>query len=124
MDLATFSPPARSRTARRRPHRFGRSSLVSSSSTRCRRWTPAPSPEDLSALLQEWRGRIGGHPQQARQILSKLLVGRLTFTPKTENGVAFYEFTGSGALEPILAGVLPPAGSGGAPGVIRPLHTG
>ena len=51
---------------------------------------------------------IGGHNRQARQILTKLLTGRLTFTPKIESGSAFYEFTGTGALEPILAGVLPP----------------
>ena len=35
------------------------------------------------------------------------MVGRLTLTPKTENGVAFYEFSGTGALDPILAGLLP-----------------
>jgi hypothetical protein len=32
---------------------------------------------------------------RARQILQKLVVGRPIFTPKTENGVAFYEFSGS-----------------------------
>jgi hypothetical protein len=54
--------------------------------------------EELEKILGEWRGWIGGHPQQARQILGKLVVGRLTFTPKVEAGTAFYEFTGTGAL--------------------------
>ena len=86
---------------------------------------------DLEKLLVEWRTWIGGRNRQARQILTKLLVGRLTFTPKIEAGSVFYEFTGTGALEPILDGVLPhepgqdlTVRRGGAPGVIRPLHTG
>ena len=36
------------------------------------------------------------------------MIGRLTFTPRVEDGRPFYEFKGVGALEPILAGVLPP----------------
>ncbi len=47
---------------------------------------------DLEALLTDWREWIGGHPQQARQILHKLVGGRLTFTPRMEQGVPFYEF--------------------------------
>jgi hypothetical protein len=41
---------------------------------------------DLGKLLVEWRTWIGGHNRQARQILAKILVGRLTFTPKIEAG--------------------------------------
>ena len=44
---------------------------------------------DLEYLLVEWRTWIGGHNRQARQILTKLLIGRLTFTPKIESGSAF-----------------------------------
>lgn len=78
---------------------------------------------DLEALLTDWRDWIGGHPQQARQILHKLVVGRLTFTPRMEEGVPFYEFTGTGALEPILARILPPVRNNGAPGVTPAPHT-
>jgi hypothetical protein len=70
--------------------------------------------EELDKIRGEWRSWIGGHPQQARQILGKLVVGRLTFTPKVEAGTAFYEFTGTGALQPILAGVLPPGNRSGS----------
>jgi hypothetical protein len=63
---------------------------------------------ELTRLLSEWQGWIGGHNAQARQILQALVIGRLTFTPRVEDRRPFYEFKGVGALEPILAGVLPP----------------
>jgi hypothetical protein len=63
---------------------------------------------ELTRLLSEWQGWIGGHNAQARHILQKLVIGRLTFTPRVEDRRPFYEFKGVGALEPILAGVLPP----------------
>lgn len=36
----------------------------------------------------------------------ELVAGRLTFTPKQGGGAWFYEFTGVGVLELVLAGVL------------------
>jgi hypothetical protein len=49
---------------------------------------------DLEKLLAEWPSWIGGRSHQARQILQKLVVGRLVFTTKTEDGTVFYEFSG------------------------------
>ena len=46
------------------------------------------------------------HVAQARQVLRKVLAGRLTFTPRTGRRPAYYEFEGEGRLEPILAGLL------------------
>jgi len=60
---------------------------------------------DLEELLSDWRAWIGGHNRQARQILQKLVAGRLTFTPVEDAGAWFYEFEGIGVLEPVLAGV-------------------
>lgn len=52
--------------------------------------TPARMREQLSARLSDWTGILRRHPAQARQILKKLLVGPLRFTPKGDH----YEFEG------------------------------
>jgi len=44
------------------------------------------------------------HLPQARQILSKMLRERLTFTPETRGAERGYRFTGEGSLMPLLAG--------------------
>ena len=63
---------------------------------------------NLENLLGKWREWIGGQPQHARQVLHKLVVERLTFTPNAEAAVPFYEFSGIEALEAVLTGILPP----------------
>ncbi len=69
----------------------------------------------IEGALADWRGLLGRHPQQARQILTKLLAGRLTFTPRLEppatnpaetRGERAYLFTGAGRLDAILSGVV------------------
>ena len=62
---------------------------------------------ELKALLEDWRVLLAKHTPQARQILRKLLDGRLAFTPREEEGVRYYEFCGKGVLDPILTGALP-----------------
>jgi hypothetical protein len=52
-----------------------------------------------------WVGLLQAAIPRARQILAKLLVGRLVFTPRAEG--RYYEVTGRGRLDPILSGVLP-----------------
>jgi hypothetical protein len=37
---------------------------------------------DLRDRLDDWRGLFQRHPREARQILRKLLLGRLVFTPE------------------------------------------
>ncbi len=56
----------------------------------------------LKDMLADWRALLTHHLQQGRQILRKILDGRLRFTP-TEEG---YAFEGTGRLEPVLAGVI------------------
>ena len=62
---------------------------------------------ELSLILDDWRALLAKHAPQARQVLRKLLDGRLAFTPQEEDGVRYYEFTGKGVLDPILTGALP-----------------
>jgi hypothetical protein len=44
--------------------------------------------------------------QEARQILRRLLVGRLVFRPQIGEGRPYYEFSGEGSLSRILAGIV------------------
>ncbi len=80
---------------------------------------------DLHARLTDWQGLLGRQPVQARQMLAKLLDGRLVFTP-TEDGTV-YEFEGKGRVEPVLAGVVGevatggPAKAGGSPWRFEPV---
>jgi hypothetical protein len=66
-------------------------------------------PETLAASvparLTDWQGLLERHPAQARQILRKLLVGRLIFTPQADQTGAWYEFTGQATYGKLLAGV-------------------
>jgi hypothetical protein len=59
---------------------------------------------ELRARLADWRGLLQRHPREARQILRKLLLGRLTFTPEEKDGERFYRFTGQVTLGRLLAG--------------------
>jgi DNA invertase Pin-like site-specific DNA recombinase len=73
---------------------------------------------DLAGRLTDWQGLLSRQTIQARQILAKLLEGRLIFTPATDGTI--YEFEGKGRVEPVLAGVVGASGpfsakAGGAP---------
>jgi hypothetical protein len=54
--------------------------------------------------LTDWQGLLAGQPVQARQMLRKLLEGRLVFTPMAD-GTAV-EFRGTGVLDPVLRGIV------------------
>jgi site-specific DNA recombinase len=65
-----------------------------------------PAPVDLSALrpkilalLADWKGLASRHVQVTRQLLRKLLIGRLTFTPGDQGVI---RFSGQGTLSPII----------------------
>jgi hypothetical protein len=58
---------------------------------------------DLRGRLRDWRGLWEGSVGEARQMLRLLINDRLTARP-VERG---YEFSGSGTVEPILAGIAP-----------------
>ncbi len=71
---------------------------------------PDLNRDELEQILRDrldvWRGLLGRHIGQARQILRKLLVGRLVVTPEGDHA----EVTGTGSLGPFLSGVLLPKG--------------
>jgi hypothetical protein len=48
-----------------------------------------------------YRKLLRGHWPQMQQILRRLVVGKLTFTPKLNGD---YEFAGRGTVRPLLAG--------------------
>ena len=62
--------------------------------------------KDLRARLTDWQGLLQRHVPQARQIMKKFLVGRLVFTPKTDEMGRAYEFTGQGSMGRLLAGLV------------------
>ena len=57
---------------------------------------------NLRQRLDDWRGLLRRHVPQARQILRKLVDGRLTFTPKTDH----YEFVGQWTLGKLMSGLV------------------
>ena len=63
--------------------------------------------EDLEQRIQEWRGLLRRRAVQGRQILSKLIDGRLLMTPHTDQTPAYYEFSGTGTLTGLLSGIVP-----------------
>ena len=58
---------------------------------------------DLTARLTEWRGLLSRHTAQARQLLRKLLVGRLTFEPATRADGRYVQISGTGTIGPLAA---------------------
>ncbi len=58
---------------------------------------------EVKEELAQWKRTTT--PEQKRRILGTLLTSRLVFTPREDNGRAFYEFEGSGSLSPILSGL-------------------
>ena len=59
----------------------------------------------LRARLTDWQGLLAREPAHARQMLRKLLDGRLVFTPLAGEG-SLVEFTGTGTLDPVIAGII------------------
>jgi hypothetical protein len=60
----------------------------------------------LEAKFDDWRGVLHRQAPTARQILKKLLDGKITFTPKNEG---YYEFEADGVLTKMLVGVTHPS---------------
>ena len=59
--------------------------------------------KELSGRLAEWRTLLQQEPSHANRLLRQVLVGKLRMTPE-EHG---YRFTGTGTIEPIVAGLVP-----------------
>lgn len=75
---------------------------------------------ELSSRLTDWQGLLGRHPERSRDILRKLLVGRLILTPRERDGARVFEFRGK-ATSGALLGRRGRCERYGAPGVIRSL---
>ena len=69
----------------------------------------------LRVAVTEWRAVLGRQVGQARQIVTKLLAGRLTFVPERRNGRCGFRFQATGTVEKLIAGVVP--------GQLSTLHT-
>ena len=61
---------------------------------------------EIRARLTSWQDLLGRQIAQARQILRTLLPERLVFRPHLGEGHPYYEFSGRGALDRLLAGVI------------------
>jgi hypothetical protein len=61
---------------------------------------------ELRELLTDWQGVLEGEPAQARQILRKLLEGRVVLTPRINGRERTYEWTATATYGRILTGVV------------------
>jgi hypothetical protein len=57
-------------------------------------WDPTALAGEFQTLLGEWHTLLRGEPVQARQILRKLITGRLRMTPEIRPDGRFYRWTG------------------------------
>jgi hypothetical protein len=67
--------------------------------------------KDLRTRLDEWRSLLGERTVVARQIVTKLLDGKIVLTPITiEDGTAAYELKANFTLGRFFSGILAPTG--------------
>jgi hypothetical protein len=57
---------------------------------------------EVEVRLADWRGLLSRQVTQSRQILKRLLVGRIVFRQREDGG---YEFSGQASLDRIVAGL-------------------
>jgi len=61
---------------------------------------------EIQERLGDWRGLLRRNPQQARQMLTKLVSARLRFTPHVENDARWYDFAAECTLGYVVGGAL------------------
>lgn len=64
--------------------------------------TPKDVRQQLEGYLVAWRGLLRPNVAQGQQDLRRLIDGRLAFTPRD----GYYEFSGTGTVEPVLGGLV------------------
>jgi DNA invertase Pin-like site-specific DNA recombinase len=74
----------------------------------------------LRAAVGEWRDALGSQVAQARQVVEKLLTGRLTVEPETRGGRRRFRFKGVGTVTKLVAGVIPAEALEGLQAVASP----
>jgi hypothetical protein len=70
-------------------------------------WDSKTLERDLRARLAEWRELLRRHVPQARQVIRKLLVGPMRFTPHHEGRDRYYEFAAQISLGHVFSGIAP-----------------
>lgn len=79
---------------------------------RCRQPQPQFDSAAVRRCLEEYltdgQGLLRGHVHQAKQVINRLVNGRITMTPVAANGPnrAYYAFAARGTVKPLLAGVV------------------
>jgi hypothetical protein len=63
-----------------------------------------PLVGELGARLNDWQGLLERQPIQARQLLRKLLVGPLRYTPRRDEAGGYYDFAGTASFGRLLSG--------------------
>src|SRR5262249_20415822 len=71
----------------------------------------------LVAKATDLRGLLSRRLPQARQVIRKVVVGRLAFTPFDENGRKGYRFVGDGTYGRLLTGNTLSTSNGGSNGI-------
>ena len=64
---------------------------------------PAEVRQQLQGYLKDWQRLLMGHVGQAQQVLRRLIIGRLTFTPHADG---YYAFSEKDTVEPVLWGIV------------------
>ena len=103
-ELASFLDAVRDREARLAALSSKRETLRSRART-ANRLDGRRVRDELRELAKEWRRVLIGAPAHARPLLSKLLVGRVTFTPLKEP--KRWELRGQGTISELFRAVLP-----------------
>ena len=76
---------------------------------RVERITPADVralEEEILSRLGNWRALLHRHPQQARQMLTKLVTAHMRFRPHVEDEERWYDFAAECTLGNVVGGVL------------------
>ena len=72
------------------------------------RRTVLDSQRQVRQALTDWQGMLRQEAPHTRQALSALLTGQLIFAPRGEGRDRFYEFSGPGSLDRVIAGLTLP----------------
>jgi hypothetical protein len=105
-EIGTLIPAIREREAARNEALARLRAIASSARVTTR--NDAELERKARTVVSNWQAAFHKHPEKARHAVQPLIEGRLTLRPKCEDDREFYEFEGTGTLEPVLAGVLLP----------------
>ena len=69
-------------------------------------WDAQSLAGDFATMFGEWQALLRGAPVQARQILRKVITGRLRMVPEIRDDGRFYRWTGQASYGRLLAGLI------------------